>query len=50
MSLKDKKVGTAFGVAVICLFSVIYLAVSYYAIDSHLKKYGNSYYHFYVKK
>ena len=50
MILKDKKVGIALGSALIFLFSIIYLAVGYYVIDSHLKKYGNDYYHFYVKK
>lgn len=48
--LRDRKVGTALGVSLICLFSAIYLAICYYAIDSHLKKYGDDYYHFYVKK
>lgn len=47
--LKERKVGSALGIALICLFSTIYLAICYYTIDGHLKKYGDDYY-FYVKK
>lgn len=48
--LKGKKVGTALGIAVICLFSTIYLAIIYYTINSELQKYGDNYYKFYVNK
>ena len=48
--LKETKVGTALGIALICLFSTIYLAISYYVIDNELQKYGDKYYQFYVKK
>ena len=48
--LKDIKVGTALGVAVIALFGAIYLSIGFNVIDSELHKYGNSYYKFYVKK
>lgn len=39
MSLKDKKVGTAFGVAVICLFSSIFTMADFIIIDHVLDKY-----------
>lgn len=48
--LKEKKVGTALGIALICLFSTIYLAISYYAIDSHLREFGTYYYNFFIRK
>lgn len=48
--LKKKKVGTALGIAIICLFIDIYLAASYYAIDSKLQEFGDKYYHFYALK
>lgn len=46
--LKGAKVGTALGIAIVCLFSTIYLAISYYAIDGELQKFGDKYYHFYA--
>lgn len=49
-SLKEKRVDTALGIALICLFSTIYLAVSYYVIDNALQKFGNYYYNFYLRK
>ena len=42
--MKEQKVGTALGIALICLFSAIYIAISYYFIDGQLKKYGDNYY------
>lgn len=48
--LKETKVGTALGIALICLFSTIYLAISYYVIDSELQKFGDNYYKFYTLK
>jgi len=47
--LKEQRVGTALGIALICLFSVIYLAISYYVIDSNLSKYGEGYEYYYLK-
>lgn len=49
-SLKEKRVDTALGIALICLFSTIYLAVSYYVIDTALQKFGDYYYNFYLRK
>ncbi len=48
--LKEQKVGTALGIALICLFSTIYLAISYYIIDNSLSKYGQGYEYYYLKK
>ena len=48
--LKEIKVGSAFGVAIVALFAVIYLSIGYYIIDNELQKFGNDYYRFYTKK
>lgn len=48
--LKEKKISSAIGVALIFLFSTIYLAIGFYIIDGQLKKYGDDYYRFYIKK
>ena len=45
--LKEKKVGTALGLAFITLFTIIFLAISFYVVDSHLHKYPDFYYRFY---
>jgi len=45
--LKEKKVGTLLGLALVALFSAIYLAISFYVVDSHLQKYRDYYYRFY---
>ena len=46
--LKDYKINTLLGVAIVALFSVIYLAISFYIVDSNLKKYNDYYYRFYT--
>ena len=48
--MKEQKVVTALGIALICLFSTIYLSISYYIIDNELSKYGNGYEYYYLKK
>lgn len=48
--LKEQKVGTALGIALICLFSTIYLSISYYIIDNELSKYGSGYEYYYLRK
>lgn len=48
--LKERKVGSLLGIALICLFSTIYLAISYYVIDGELKKYGAGYEYYYLRK
>ena len=49
-NLKEQKVGLALGLAIICLFSAIYLSISYYVIDNALSKYGPGYERIYVIK
>jgi len=34
----DQKIGTAFGIAVICLFSSIYLSIGYQVVDNYLSR------------
>ena len=34
----SQSIGTAFGIAVICLFSSIYLSIGYQVIDNHLNQ------------
>ena len=48
--LKNEKIGTVVGIAIICLFSSIYMAASYYAIDNGLSKFGPGYERLYVNK
>ena len=45
----EKKVGVVLGISFICLFADIYFAISYYAIDNHLKEFGDAYYDFYYR-
>ena len=45
---EGKRINTAVGIAIICLFSTIYLAISYQIIDGELAKYGNGYERMYV--
>ena len=48
--MEKNKVGAALGIAIICLFATIYLAVSYYVIDGYLSKYGSNYERIYVMR
>jgi len=48
--LKDQKIGTAVGIALICLFSCIYIAISYYVIDGYLSKYDAEYERLLIRK
>ena len=48
--LKTEKVGIALGLAIICLFGSIYFAISYYAIDNGLSKFGPGYERLLVRK
>ena len=47
-NFREVKVSVALGIAIICLFSVIYLSISYYLIDNALRKYGPGYERIYV--
>ena len=49
-NLREQKVSAALGIAIICLFSTIYLSISYYIIDNALSKYGPGYERIYVIK
>lgn len=48
--IEKQKINTAVGIAIICLFSTIYLAISYYVIDGELSKYGAGYERIYVMR
>ena len=48
--IEKNKINTAVGIAIICLFATIYLAVSYYVIDGELSKYGSEYERIYVMR
>jgi hypothetical protein len=48
--LKEIKVESAFGIAVVTLFVAIYLSIGYHIIDNELQKFGDDYYRFYVHK
>ena len=48
--MEKNKVGSALGIALICLFATIYLAISYYVIDGYLSKYGSPYERIYVMR
>lgn len=48
--LKEIKVGSALGIAVISLFAVIYFALSYRVVDDELQRFGEDYYRLYVIK
>lgn len=45
--LREKKVGTALGLAFVALFAVIFLALGFHIVDSKLQKYPDFYYRFY---
>lgn len=42
------KVSSIIGIALICLFATIYLAISYYVIDGYLSKYNGEFERIYV--
>ena len=46
--MENRKVSSILGIAIVCLFAVIYLAISYYVIDGEVSKYGYGYERFYV--
>ena len=46
-----KRVSIGFGILFICLFSAVYIFISYRIIDNYLSKtYGSGYESFYVSK
>ena len=49
--LESKRVSTGLGVLLICLFSAVYIFISYRIIDNYLSDtYGSEYESFYVSK
>ena len=48
--MKEIKIGTALGLAIICLYGALYFAISFYSIDNSLSKFGPGYERLLIKK
>lgn len=48
--MEKRKISSVLGIALVCLFATIYLAISYYVIEGYLSKYSESYERIYVVK